>query len=157
MLSNIKVAGILTQLCNKVAIALHHVCVDPCRYMMLLLFQCTYASKAWTVDNSLNLWTIVLFPTRFISHVWGVFIPLWDNHLCLTDIRHFSCGVVDVTHLAPQSIILFWNVKLPSYFHAPLIWQLMFSFFFLHIFRTLVIFPYLKNPGGYVLCNVLNT
>ena len=156
MLSNIKVAGILTQ-CNKVAIALHHVCVDPCRYMILLLFQCTYASKAWTVDNSLNFWTIVLFPTWFISHMWGVFIPLWDNHLCLTNIRRFSCGVVDVTHFAPQSIILFWNVKLPCYFHSPLIWQLMFSFFFLHIFRTLVIFPYLKNPGGYVLCNVLNT
>ena len=153
MLSNIKVAGILTQ-SNKVAIALHHVCVDPCRYMMLLLFQCTYASKAWTVDNSLNFWTIVLFPAWFISHMWGVFIPLWDNHLCLTDIRRFSCGVVDVTHLAPQSIILFWNVKLPTYFHAPLIWQLMCSFFLLLFLEHWWYSPIWRTQEGmcYVMC-----
>lgn len=127
-------------------------------YMWILVHTwCCYCFSVKSMNSGqISVWTIVLFPTRFIWHMWGVFIPLWYNHLCLTDIRRFSCGVVDVTHFAPQSIILFWNLKLPTYFHAPLIWQLMFSLFFFHIFRTLVIFPYLKNPGGYAY-NVLNT
>lgn len=89
----------------------------------------------------------------YITHV-GCFHSSMRQSPLSYRYRRFSCGVVDVTHFAPQSIILFWNVKLPTYFHAPLIWQLMFSFFFFIFLEHWWYSPIWRTQKGmcYVMC-----
>ena len=89
----------------------------------------------------------------YITHVGCFHSSMRQSPLfCRYPALFLWCGWCNT--FAPQSIILFWNVKLPTYFHAPLIWQLMCSFFLLLFLEHWWYSPIWRTQEGmcYVMC-----